>query len=81
MTGVDRTGLYARANQPVGPAAQQRFDAFLGRRLRREPLQYIVGRQEFWSLDFVVTPEVLIPRPVFLSIICTRLLPNSQTIK
>jgi release factor glutamine methyltransferase len=60
---VDRTALYVRANQAVAPAAQHAFRALLARRLRREPLQYIVGRQEFWSLDFVVTPAVLIPRP------------------
>jgi len=61
--GIDRTALYARGRQPVTVAAGQAFAAFLRRRLRREPLQYIVGRQEFWSLDFVVTPDVLVPRP------------------
>jgi release factor glutamine methyltransferase len=61
--GVDRTALYVRANLPAAPAAARVFGTLLERRRRREPLQYIVGRQEFWSLDFVVTPEVLIPRP------------------
>lgn len=61
--GVDRTVLYVRADRPVTVGAQQRFGAFLARRRRREPSQYIIGHQEFWSLDFIVTPDVLIPRP------------------
>src|SRR4029077_16102607 len=40
-----------------------RFEAVLARRIAREPLAYIVGRREFWSLDFEVGPGVLIPRP------------------
>jgi len=60
---LDRTSLYVRVNQPVTPAARRTFEVCLERRLQREPSQYIVGRQEFWSLDFAVTPEVLIPRP------------------
>jgi len=39
-----------------------RFDALIARRAAREPLPYIVGRREFWQLDFEVTPAVLIPR-------------------
>lgn len=39
------------------------FDAFLARREAREPLAYIVGHKEFWSLDFEAGPGVLIPRP------------------
>jgi release factor glutamine methyltransferase len=39
------------------------FDRFVARRQAREPLAYIVGRKEFWSLDFAVGPGVLIPRP------------------
>src|SRR5207245_8889155 len=38
-------------------------DELLLRRIRREPVSHITGRQEFWSLDFRVTPDVLIPRP------------------
>jgi release factor glutamine methyltransferase len=40
-----------------------RFDAMLARRTKREPLAYIVGHKEFYSLDFEVSPAVLIPRP------------------
>jgi len=40
-----------------------RFEDLLSRRLTREPLSYIIREKEFWSLPFVVTPEVLIPRP------------------
>jgi release factor glutamine methyltransferase len=39
------------------------FDAFIARRERREPVAYILGRKEFWSLEFEVSPAVLIPRP------------------
>jgi release factor glutamine methyltransferase len=39
------------------------YEHFVARRLRREPVSYILGTREFWSLDFEVTPDVLIPRP------------------
>jgi release factor glutamine methyltransferase len=42
---------------------RSRFEAVLARRAQREPLAYIIGRREFWSLDFEVGPGVLIPRP------------------
>ncbi len=61
--GVGRTGLFARLRDAVDAAAAARFAALLDRRLRREPVAYLTGRQEFWSLPFAVTPDVLIPRP------------------
>jgi release factor glutamine methyltransferase len=60
---LDRAALYARSREPLSHERLATFRALLARRVRREPLQYLVGRQEFWSLDFVVTPHVLIPRP------------------
>ncbi len=61
--GVGRTGLFARLRDAVDAAAAARFAALVDRRLRREPVAYLTGWQEFWSLPFAVTPDVLIPRP------------------
>ena len=60
---LDRAALYARWRSVVSAGCRLRFDAAVARRQRHEPTQYIVGHQEFWSLNFVVTPDVLIPRP------------------
>ncbi len=48
---------------PLSAAALARFEAYVARRAGREPLAYITGRKEFFSLEFAVTPAVLIPRP------------------
>jgi release factor glutamine methyltransferase len=60
---MDRVGLYTHFDQPVQPGELARFKKLIQRRLRREPVAYIVGQREFWSLKFIVTPDVLIPRP------------------
>lgn len=59
---LDRTALYARLAEPVSVAQRAAFRQRLARRARREPVAYITGRQEFWSLEFAVRPGVLIPR-------------------
>lgn len=59
----DRVGLYLNYDRPLSKEELSSFREMLKRRGGREPLQYITGRQEFWSLDFKVTPDVLIPRP------------------
>jgi release factor glutamine methyltransferase len=61
--GVSRLDLYLRHDQPLSPEELARFKAFVLRRRAREPVAYITGHKEFWSLDFKVTPAVLIPRP------------------
>ncbi len=48
---------------PLTVGEEERFDALVARRAGREPLAYITGEKEFWSLPFRVTPAVLIPRP------------------
>jgi release factor glutamine methyltransferase len=61
--GVDKTALYMNIDAPLHPQDEGRYRDMLSRRVQREPVAYITGRKEFWSLDFLVTPDVLIPRP------------------
>jgi len=58
-----RPQLYLDAVCPLSPDQQAAYMERLQRRLRGEPVQYITGKQEFWSLEFAVSPHVLIPRP------------------
>jgi release factor glutamine methyltransferase len=61
--GRNRVGLYTHFDQPLQEDELARFKERIKRRLAREPVAYILGKREFWSLDFKVTPDVLIPRP------------------
>ncbi len=59
----DRTFLIAHSEYELSDEETSRFQDVLERRKQREPFQYIVGKQEFYGLDFFVTKDVLIPRP------------------
>jgi release factor glutamine methyltransferase len=59
----DRAYLFAHPERELTPDEQNRYDAALAERARGVPAQYITGHQEFWGMDFIVTPAVLIPRP------------------
>lgn len=61
--GRDRTFLIAHPEYRLTGEEESRFSAAVERRAAREPLQYITGRQEFYGLEFEVSPGVLIPRP------------------
>lgn len=61
--GRDRTWLYAHPEEQISEDDAERYFALLARRAAGEPTQYITGKQEFWGLEFEVTPDVLIPRP------------------
>jgi release factor glutamine methyltransferase len=63
LTGRDRTFLITHAETALASADVRRLRDLVERRAAGEPLQYITGHQEFYGLDFEVTPEVLIPRP------------------
>lgn len=59
----DRTWLYTHPEAELDPAVAEKYFALVARRAAGEPTQYLTGHQEFWGLDFEVTPAVLIPRP------------------
>jgi len=59
---LDRVGLYLNFDKPLSEDELSSFRGMVVRRGRREPLQYILGSQEFMGLDFQVSPAVLIPR-------------------
>jgi len=71
--GTTRAGVYARLQHSLEADLVAHFAGLIDRRARREPIAYITGVQEFWSLPFAVTPAVLIPRPeteLLVEIVC-----------
>lgn len=63
VLGWDLAGVLAHGHEPAPPGFDEAFDAAIARRARREPVAFIVGRREFWGLDFELTRATLIPRP------------------
>jgi release factor glutamine methyltransferase len=61
--GCDRAYLYAHSEHELTLEENTRYDKALAERARGVPAQYITGHQEFWGMDFIVSPAVLIPRP------------------
>ncbi len=63
VLGQERTRLYMNFDKPLLLSELEAFKRLIQRRARREPVAYITGKKEFWSLDFTVNKDVLIPRP------------------
>jgi len=61
--GCDRAYLFAHPERELTVDDQARYDSAVAERARGVPAQYITGHQEFWGMDLIVTPAVLIPRP------------------
>ena len=59
---LDRVGLYVNFERPLDSSELAAFREQVQRRAKGEPVQYILGETEFWSLPFTVNPSVLVPR-------------------
>lgn len=83
---LKQEALFLNYSRPLTGEEQELFWRVLARRAAREPIAYITGRKEFWSLDFLVTPDVLIPRPETECLVETALrlagrMDNSDSLK
>ena len=63
VLGLRRTALIARPEMPVGTAERRRYGELVARRAAGEPLAWLTGRREFWSLELEVARSTLVPRP------------------
>jgi len=63
VLGRDRTWIYAHPEEEISSTDVERFFALIARRANGVPTQHLTGKQEFWGLEFEVSPDVLIPRP------------------
>jgi len=63
VLNCDRAYLFAHPEREITDAERSCYDEALAERSRGVPAQYITGHQEFWGMDLIVTPAVLIPRP------------------
>ena len=63
VLGTDRGGVDLRFDRPLGRTEVDAYRALVKRRGEGEPVAHLLGRREFWSRSFVVTPDVLVPRP------------------
>ena len=63
VLGRDRTWMYSHPEEEISLVNVERYSALIRRRAAGEPTQHLTGKQEFWGLEFEVTPDVLIPRP------------------
>ncbi len=61
--GLEPADLVTRPEAPLGEAGATELAAFAARRLAGEPVSRILGRREFWGLDFALSPDTLVPRP------------------
>lgn len=73
VLGVDRASLYARGDRDLTAAERAAFEALIARRRDRVPVSRLLGRREFWSLEFAITDDVLDPRPDSETLIETAL--------
>ena len=79
--GLSRAQLYARSEHEPDAAQAAAFERLVAARERGEPIAYLTGHREFWSLDLAVTPAVLIPRPeteLLVELALARIAPDRE---
>jgi release factor glutamine methyltransferase len=79
--GWDRARLITDGRGPVPAGFDERYTAYVDRRVTREPVAYITGHREFWGLDFVVSSDVLVPRPeteMIVEAACDEMAPRDR---
>lgn len=83
VLNVSRPYLYAHAKESLAERYFSQFAAFLERRLQGEPMAYVLGNKEFWSLKLLVSKDTLIPRPEteLLVQLTLLLLPQQEGVK
>jgi len=82
VLGADRARTIAAAGRPLPDDAAARLEALLVRRERREPVAYLVGEREFWSMALAVDARVLVPRPeteLLVEVAC-RMAPEARRV-
>ena len=63
ILGWDRARMIVESSAPVPEGLEPTFSSWIERGTRHEPVAYIIGHREFWGLEFIVSPAVLVPRP------------------
>lgn len=78
--GKDRSWLLAHSTDPLPEDTSSAFTRMVERRATGEPVAYITGHKEFYGLDFIITPDVLVPRPETESLVeaCLESLPEDR---
>jgi release factor glutamine methyltransferase len=79
--GCDRAYLFAHPERKLNSDESSRYESALAERSRGVPAQYITGHQEFWGMDLIVSPAVLIPRPETEHVVETVLKLSSAEVK
>jgi release factor glutamine methyltransferase len=78
VLGVEAVQLVAGSDDPVGPEAQDRFEEAVTRRAAHEPVARVLGVKEFWSREFTLSPDALVPRPETETLIEAALLARPE---
>ena len=77
---IDKTWFYAHPEYKLSKTQQKNFESFIKRRIKKEPIAYIISRKEFFNLDFYVDKRVMIPRPE-TEIIIEKIIRNNIEVK